>query len=135
MLADHPIFTSIPTDDLQRARRWYEEKLGLTPSEDPPLPHGEEGVFFDAGAGTRFFLYPTRGAAGAGHTVAEFAVGDAFDDVIEELRSRGVVFEEYDLPGLQTVDGIADFTGPQAHRAAWFRDSEGNYLAIASYRG
>lgn len=135
MLSDHPLYTSIPVSDLQRARSWYLDRLGFKPSEDPPLPHGDEGVFFDAGAGTRFYLYPTREGAGAGHTIAEFPVGEHFDEIIDELRDRGVVFEEYDLPGLTTHDGIAEFDGPQGHRAAWFKDCEGNILAIGSYGG
>lgn len=133
-LSEHPLHTSIPVADLERATKWYREKLGFEPSEDPPLPHGDEGVFFDAGDGTRFYLYPTRAAAGAGHTIAEFAVGDDFDKIVEDLRGRGVVFEEYDFPGFKTENGIARFDGPQAHRAAWFKDSEGNILAIGSYR-
>lgn len=133
MLSDHPIYTTIPVADLERAQRWYREKLGFEPAQDPPLPSGEEGVFFDAGAGTRFVLFPTRVGAGAGHTIAEFAVGESFDKVIQDLRDRGVVFEEYDFPGLKTVNGVAEFTGPQGHRVAWFKDSEGNILAVGSY--
>lgn len=133
MLSDHPIYVSIPVADLQRAEAWYREKLGFERSEDPPLPHADEGVFFDAGGGTRFYLYPTRVGAGAGHTIAELAVGEDFDKVIEELRAHGVVFEEYDFPSLKTENGVAEFTGPQAHRAAWFKDSEGNILAVGSY--
>lgn len=133
MLADHPIYASIPVADLERAETWYREKLGFERAQDPPLPHGDEGVFFDAGEGTRFYLFPTRAGAGAGHTVAEFAVGEAFDKVIEELRAHGVAFEEYDFPGLKTERGIAEFAGPQGHRVAWFKDSEGNILAVGSY--
>lgn len=133
MLADNPIYTTIPVADMERARRWYEEMLGLHPSENPPVPAGEEGIFFDAGMGTRFALFPTRAGAGAGHTVAEFAVGNSFEKVMDDLRGRGVVFEEYDLPGLKTVNGVAELLGPQNHKAAWFKDSEGNVLAIGSY--
>ncbi|MGH2722877.1 MAG: VOC family protein [Actinomycetota bacterium] len=133
MLADHPIYTSIPVSDLRRATDWYREKLGFEPAEDPPVPHGDEGVYFDAGAGTRFYLFPTRATAGAGHTVAEFAVGDSFDQVVEELRGRGVTFEEYDIPGIKVENAVAHFPPPQAHRAVWFKDSEGNVLAIGSY--
>jgi catechol 2,3-dioxygenase-like lactoylglutathione lyase family enzyme len=133
-LARHPLYTSIPVSDLTRAEAWYRERLGLKRAANPPLPHDDEGIFFEAGAGTRFYLFPTRTGAGAGHTIAEFVVGDAFDAVIDDLRSRGVKFEDYDLPGLRTENGIAEFEGGQAHRAAWFRDSEGNVLAIGSYR-
>lgn len=133
MLPNYPIYTSIPVSDLQRAEAWYRERLGFERSQNPPLPHGDEGIFFDAGAGTRFYLFPTRAGAGAGHTIAEFPVGGDFDKVIEDLRSRGVVFEEYELPGLTTENGVAELTGPQGHRVAWFKDSEGNVLAVGSY--
>jgi catechol 2,3-dioxygenase-like lactoylglutathione lyase family enzyme len=134
-LSDHPISTSIPVADLARAETWYRDKLGFERPANPPLPHHDEGIFFDAGAGTRFYLFPTHAGAGAGHTIAEFQVGDAFDAVIDALRGRGVIFKEYDLPGLKTENGIAEFTGPQGHRAAWFKDSEGNVQAIGSYGG
>lgn len=133
MLTGYPIYASIPVNDLERAVAWYGEKLGLQASGDPPLPNGDEGVFFDAGEGTRFYLFPTRAGAGVGHTVAEFSVGKDFDEVIENLRSAGVTFEEYDLPGIKTERGVAELTGPQGHRVAWFKDSEGNVLAIGSY--
>lgn len=134
VLSRYPIYTTIPVIDLERAKEWYREKLGFELSEDPPLPHGDEGAFFDAGRGTRFVLFPTRAGAGAGHTVAEFVVGDDIDKVVGNLRERGVMFEEYDIPGLKTEKGIAQLLGPQAHRAAWFKDSEGNVLAVGSYR-
>lgn len=132
-LSEHPMYTSIPVADLARAEDWYRAKLGFERSTHPPLPHGDDGIFYEAGAGTRFYLFPTYAGAGAGHTIAEFPVGDAFDTVITELRRRGVIFEEYDLPGLKTEDGVAEFTGPQGHRTAWFKDSEGNVLAVGSY--
>lgn len=133
MLGRYPMYTTIPVSDLERAAAWYREKLGFEPSVDPPLPHGDEGIFFDAGRATHFWLFPTRAGAGAGHTIAEFVVGDDIDQVVENLRRRGVVFEEYDMPGITTQNGIAEFTGPQGHRTAWFKDSEGNVLAIGSY--
>lgn len=133
MLSDYPIYTAIPVNDLERAKQWYREKLGFEPSKNPPLPNGDEGVFFDAGGRTSFYLFPTRESAGAGHTIAEFPVGGDFDKVIDELRAHSVVFEEYDFPGLKSENGIVELTGPQAHRAAWFKDSEGNVLAIGSY--
>lgn len=133
MLSNHPLYTTIPVSDLERATAWYREKLGIEPAPNAPLPPGEEGIFFSAGRGTYFVLFPTRAGAGAGHTIAEFVVGDHFDEVVDRLRGRGVVFEEYDLPGIKTENGIAELTGAQAHRAAWFKDSEGNVLSIGSY--
>lgn len=79
MLAHYPMYTSIPVADLERAESWYRERLGFKRSDHPPLPHDEEGIFYEAGEGTRFYLFPTREGAGAGHTIAEFTVGDDFD--------------------------------------------------------
>jgi hypothetical protein len=76
--------------------------------------------------GSQFALYPSAGAGTAQHTIAGWTVGD-IEAEVGELRARGVVFEEYDLPNLKTVNGIAAL-GP--NRAAWFRDSEGNILGI-----
>jgi len=84
------------------------------------------GVVYDCGGGSWVFMYPS---AGAGTSKASTAFWDV-DDVeteVAELRSRGIVFEEYDMPGLKTVNGIA--TGGGA-KSAWFTDSEGNIMAI-----
>lgn len=136
MLADHPIYAGIPVTDLGKSVRWYREVLGLEPTQHPPLEANSEGVFLDAGAGTRFFLYRTRQHAGSGNTVVEFAVGDDIETVVDGLRRRGVVFEEYDLPGFKTHNGIADVAGEDgkgAHRVAFFTDPDGNVLAVGSY--
>ena len=77
-------------------------------------------------SGTRFLVFPTANPVRGGHTQMGFMVSDIEREVVE-LRSRGVVFEEYDLPGLKTEHGIA--TVDHA-RAAWFKDSEGNLLDI-----
>jgi predicted enzyme related to lactoylglutathione lyase len=121
MLSDARIQATIPAADLDRARGFYEEKLGLTPAEESP-----GGLFYDGAGGTRFFLYPTQGAASGTHTQIGFNVAD-IEAEVADLKSRGVEFIEYDLPGLKTVNGIAD-TGEV--RAAWFNDSEGNLLGI-----
>lgn len=136
MLSDYPIYAGIPVTDLDKAVDWYREKLGFQPSSDPPIEANSEGLFLDAGRGTRFFLYRTRSHPGSGHTLAEFAVGEDIDAVVAELRGRGVAFEEYDFPGLRTEGGIAsvaDEQGRGAHRVAFFKDVEGNVLAIGSY--
>jgi catechol 2,3-dioxygenase-like lactoylglutathione lyase family enzyme len=121
MLSDARVNATIPAADLERARRFYEEKLGLAPAEETP-----GGVFYDCAGGTRFFLYPTQGASSGSHTQAGFDVAD-IEAEVADLKSRGVEFLEYDFPGLKTVNGIAD-TGNA--RAAWFNDSEGNVLGI-----
>lgn len=121
MLSGRRVYATIPAADLDRAKRWYEEKLGLTPRGDEPM-----GAIYDTGGGTGFLLYPTPNAGQAPNTLATFSSSDVPGDVAK-LRARGVVFEEYDFPGLKTVDAIATFGD---RRAAWFKDSEGNILAI-----
>jgi catechol 2,3-dioxygenase-like lactoylglutathione lyase family enzyme len=122
MLSDARIDAALPASDLERARRFYEEKLGLTPASEL-----EGGLVYEGAEGTRFLLFTSFGAPSGDHTQIGFTVSD-FDAELAELRSRGVVFEEYDLPGLKTVDGVAEFG---AGKTAWFKDSEGNVLSIA----
>lgn len=121
MLSARRVFPTIPAADIARARKWYEEKLGLKPRADEPM-----GLLYDLGGGTGLLLYPTPNAGQAPNTLATFSSSNVKDDVAK-LRERGVRFEEYDLPGLKTVDGIATIGG---RHAAWFKDSEGNILAI-----
>lgn len=121
MLSDYPAVATIPATDMERAKKWYLEKLGFEPVVDTP-----EYVEFNAGSGTRFTLFPTRAASGAGHTVLSFEV-DNVDKVVEELKGRGVVFEEYDMPDFKTVNGIAEVEG---FKGGWFKDSEDNVIAV-----
>ena len=121
MLSDTKVHTTLPVLDMERAKRFYSEKLGLEPSGEAP-----GGVFYDAGSGTRFLLYPTPNPTRGGHTQLGWSVAD-IEATVAELRSRGVVFEEYDYPTLKTVNGIAA-TGDA--RAAWFKDSEDNLHGV-----
>ena len=121
MLSDRRVYATIPAADLGRAKQWYEEKLGLTPRGEEPM-----GAIYDLGDGTGFLLYPTPAAGQAPNTLATFSSKDVPGDVAA-LRKRGVTFEEYDFPGLKTTDGVAQLGDRQA---AWFKDSEGNILAI-----
>jgi catechol 2,3-dioxygenase-like lactoylglutathione lyase family enzyme len=119
----------LPAQDLQRARRFYAEVLGLTPAEERP-----GGLRYECAAGS-FSLFESTGKPSGEHTQLAFQVDD-LDAVVHELRGRGAVFEEYDGPGLRTVDGIAHVqgnyrsTGASGERAAWIRDSEGNLIGI-----
>jgi catechol 2,3-dioxygenase-like lactoylglutathione lyase family enzyme len=121
--------TRLPAQDLQRARAFYAEKLGLEPVEERP-----GGLRYEW-PGCVFALFETAGAPSGDHTQMGFEVGD-IDAVVSDLRGRGVVFEDVDVPGLRTVNGIADVEGNYpskggvGERAAWFRDSEGNLLGI-----
>jgi catechol 2,3-dioxygenase-like lactoylglutathione lyase family enzyme len=112
---------ALPVEDLRRARTFYEEKLGLTPTREV------EGALFYGGKGnTGFFLFPTGGRPSGQHTQMAWFVTDIIA-CVAELKRRGVQFEEYDFPGLKTIDGIADLG---YEKSAWFRDSEGNLLAL-----
>lgn len=128
LLAESPIATRLPAQDLERARRWYADKLGLEPVEERP-----GGLRYECG-GVSFALFQSVGAPSGAHTQMGWEVPD-LDAVVAELRARGVVFEEYDVPGLETVDGIAKIDGNYpskgvGERAVWFHDSEGNLIGI-----
>jgi catechol 2,3-dioxygenase-like lactoylglutathione lyase family enzyme len=128
MLNEARVATRIPAQDLERARAFYAEKLGLEPVEERP-----GGLRYVCAAG-EFALFASAGGASGDHTQMGWEVDD-IEATVTELRSRGVTFEEYDLPGLRTVDGIADIEGNYpskgiGERGAWFRDSEGNMLGI-----
>ena len=122
MLDDAPIFASIPAKDIERARRWYEEKLGLAPIQDM----GPNGLVYQT-RNTRFVVYPTPYAGTGKHTLAGWVVDD-IDATMKELRDRGVTFEEYDgSNGPKTENGVARAEGGAA---AWFKDSEDNVLNL-----
>jgi catechol 2,3-dioxygenase-like lactoylglutathione lyase family enzyme len=114
--------STIPAQDLERARAYYAEKLGLT-----PLSEGRIGLRYRLADGTRFRLFRSGGRASGAHTQMALMVDDLVA-VVRELRSRGVRFEEYDGPGLKTTDGIADVGYA---KAAWFKDSEGNLIGVS----
>ena len=122
MLKDAPIVPYIPAADVARARKFYEEKVGLKVKEEYA-----GGVIYECGKGSWAFMYPSPGAGTSKASAAFWAVDDIAAEVAE-LKARGVVFEEYDMPGIKTVNSIA--TGGGA-RTAWFKDSEGNILAVS----
>jgi catechol 2,3-dioxygenase-like lactoylglutathione lyase family enzyme len=127
MLKNAHITAIVPVSDVEAATRFYGETLGLELVERrDDLPENRE-VEFRAGDGT-LLAYESKGAGQSSHTVAGFRV-DELDKVVGELRRRGVAFEEYDLPGLKTEDGIAEVGGV---RAAWCKDPDGNIIAIES---
>ena len=112
----------LPARDITRARSFYKEKLGLEPAE---VREGE--LRFRTPSGASVLVYETENAGTAKNT-ALLWMADDVDAEVARLRAAGVVFEEYDLPGLKTENGIA--TSDQ-ERAAWFKDSEGNILCVA----
>ncbi len=124
MLTNKIAYPTLPAVDLNRAKMFYQEKLGLKLiSEDPNM-----GITFKTGQNCMLFLYP-RSSTKADHTVLTFDVDD-LDAEVRDLRSKGIRFEEYDIPsmGIKTVNGISTFSDQS--KMAWFKDSEGNILAV-----
>jgi catechol 2,3-dioxygenase-like lactoylglutathione lyase family enzyme len=128
MLKSGRVATRLPAQDLERARAFYSEKLGLEPAET------REGGLRYVCEGGEFALFESAGSPAGDYTQMVWEVDD-IQATVRALAARGVVFEEYDLPGLRTVDGIAEIEGNYASKGtaelgAWFYDSEGNLLAI-----
>jgi predicted enzyme related to lactoylglutathione lyase len=129
-LAEVSVSARLPAADLDRARRFYAEKLGLQPAETRP-----GGLRYQCRSGG-FSVFASTGRPSGEHTQMGWQVAD-LDAAVAELRRRGVVFEEVSTPKMRTVDGIAEVAGnyPSAggrgERAAWFRDSEGNLHGIS----
>jgi catechol 2,3-dioxygenase-like lactoylglutathione lyase family enzyme len=123
MLADRPIYTTLPASDMERATAFYRDKLGLTPKEERP-----DGSKYYVGENTGFLLFPSPFAGTNQATAAGFETDDVRTHV-KELQDRGVEFMTFEMEGV-TWDGVvasmADIEG------AWFKDSEGNILAIAT---
>jgi catechol 2,3-dioxygenase-like lactoylglutathione lyase family enzyme len=130
VLKDGQVATRIPVQDLDRARRFYADKLGLEPSEERP-----GGLLYRCASG-EFSLFESAGGSPGTFTQMAWYVDDV-EATVAELKARGVAFEEVDLPGLRTVDGIAEVAGNypskggKGERAAWFRDLDGNMFGIA----
>jgi len=112
---------TIAVSDLDRARKFYEGPLGFKPMDER-----SDGVRYASGEGNWFLVYPTQFAGTAKNTCLSFEVDDV-ETTVKELRDRGIIFEEYDFPGLKTVDGIAEIQGV---KGAWFKDPDGNILAV-----
>jgi catechol 2,3-dioxygenase-like lactoylglutathione lyase family enzyme len=122
------VATRVPAHDLERARAFYRDKLDLLPSEVRP-----GGLLYRCARG-EFVLFESAGKASGEHTQMALEV-ENIEATVAELRRRGVVFEDVELPGLTTVNGIAEIEGNypskgRAERGAWFKDSEGNLLGI-----
>lgn len=121
MLQDAPFYAYIPAKDMARARQFYEEKVGLKPAQ-----RSNGGVVYAFGEGTAAFLYPTPNAGTSQASQAFWSVMDV-DAEIRALKARGVVFEQYDMPGERSPEGAVTAGGA---KAAWFKDSEGNIMAL-----
>ena len=128
MLKDGRVATRIPVRDLEKARVFYSEKLGLEPAEERP-----GGLLYRCGE-TEFALFESAGAASGTHTQMGWSVDD-IEATVADLRDRGLEFEEVEMPGLTVEDGIAVVPGNYpskgtGERAVWFRDLDGNVMGI-----
>jgi catechol 2,3-dioxygenase-like lactoylglutathione lyase family enzyme len=122
MLNEAPVTTILPVINMDRARDFYEKKLGLVPKG-----FAADGNFiFSCGGQATIALIPKPHGTKAEHTALSFEVEDVMKDV-KELEKRGVVFEEYDFPGLKTVEHVCVMG---SDKAAWFKDTEGNILCV-----
>ena len=115
------MYAYIPAKDMARARQFYEKKVGLKPSQEI-----NGGVVYEFARGTACFLYPTPNAGTSQASQAFWSVEDV-DGEIDALKARGVVFENYDMPGQRSAAGAVTAGGA---KAAWFKDSEGNIMAL-----
>lgn len=122
MLDGTTVYRTLPATDLEPARGFWEKTVGLTPAEVT-----EAGVWYHLASDSRHLLFPSGGHASGTHTQIGFRVPD-LEQTVASLRTKGVEFENYDMPGLKTVNRIADMA--PGNRAAWFRDSEGNMIGV-----
>jgi predicted enzyme related to lactoylglutathione lyase len=123
MLSQSAVEANVPAADLDRARQFYADKLGLTPIAE----FGGEALRYRTDTGTYLNLYRTEYAGQAGHTIAQFHVDDVEREV-RDLSTKGVQFETYDMPGVEWNGQVA--TLPGMGKAAWFKDSEGNIMCV-----
>ena len=124
MLSSSRVEANIPAADLKRARDFYADTMGLTPTAE------FEGVqlSYRTDSGTTFNIYETQYAGQAGHTIAQWHVDD-IEAEVRDLKAKGVTFEVYqDMPGVRWDGEIASIEG--MGRAAWFKDSEGNIMCV-----
>jgi catechol 2,3-dioxygenase-like lactoylglutathione lyase family enzyme len=126
MLDQFATYTVLPVSDMARARAFYHDKLGFDPTAEKP------GMLVYSGpSGSTFELYETTAAGTAQNTQMGWLTSDLKAEM-KEMRSHGVVFEDYDFPGLKTEEGVATFG---TDMSAWFKDSEGNTLCVSQTVG
>jgi predicted enzyme related to lactoylglutathione lyase len=122
MLKIKDVGAALPAQDIARARQFYEQKLGLKPSELQP----DGSARYQVGNST-FFVFVSRGKASGDHTQMGFEVDDA-SSAVGELKKAGIMVEEYDYPDFKTKDGVVEM--PDGGKGAWFKDTEGNLISI-----
>jgi catechol 2,3-dioxygenase-like lactoylglutathione lyase family enzyme len=124
MLSEYPIHAALPITDLQRAKRYYADQLGLTPESEGP-----DGLFYRCGGTTRFLVFSSGGTASGTHTQMTWNTPD-IEAVVADLKARGVVFEEYVSQEVKTINSVATLG---QSKGAWFKDNEGNPLALGQF--
>ena len=123
MLERFPVRVRLPASDIERAKAWYQEKLGVSPKKEH-MNH----LVFEFGSGTEILVYPSPVTAGtAKNTQAEISV-QGIESVMDDLRARGLQFEEYDFGQMKTENGLLQ---SPLGKSAWFKDSEGNTVQIS----
>ena len=125
MLVTATTHAVIAVKDLDQAKEFYSGRLGLTASDER-----RGGIRYETQGGSWFLVYQSAFAGTARSTCMRFEVED-IESTVRQLRDRGIAFEEYDLPGIKTIDGIAKHES--GARGAWFKDPEGNILQIGQY--
>lgn len=126
-LADSEVAFALPVEDVDRAKKFYVEKLGLDFAET----NAEGSALFDLAGGARLMLLPRPGGRRSESTAMTWGVDDVGQEV-KRLEAAGVQFEDYDTPDFKTVDHVAEFEG---EKAAWFLDPDGNVLCLHQTTG
>jgi predicted enzyme related to lactoylglutathione lyase len=124
MLKIKRVGAAMPAQDMQRARQFYEQKLGFKPAEEG----SDGGVMYMFGE-TGFLLFPSMGKPSGDHTQLALDVDDV-EEAVGELKRVGVKLEEYDFPNFKTRDGIAELR--DGEKGAWFKDTEGNLIGVGT---
>ena len=122
MLSTAPLTATIPFRGLEKAEKFYSKKLGLKRVAGSA---GDGYLAYKAGKGTSLLLFESSSKKKSDNTAATFEVAN-LEREMSVLRKRGLEFEEYDLPGIKTVNGVAEGMG----KIAWLRDPDGNILAL-----
>jgi catechol 2,3-dioxygenase-like lactoylglutathione lyase family enzyme len=126
-LSDYRVGGAIPVTDMGRAKDFYEGKLGLSGGREV----GDGGITYPCGEGTQIHPYPSPENAGKSGATLAFWETDEFDKAVEDLSSSGVTFEQYDMDPIKTDErGVAEL--PDGAKVAWFKDPDGNILAVGT---
>lgn len=126
-LSSSPVWPTLAVKDLKHSREFYEQILGYT-----PMMESDDTITYQGNSGTGLIVYKSDENAGTNKATCASWMVDNLDDTMEDLRSKGVSFENYDQPGLKTENGVVTWNeGDKTMRAAWFKDPDGNILNLA----